>query len=183
MGDEASQRWSRRDLMRRGALLGGALAWTTPVIQSLAPVAYAGSPGGEGSCPPDAVPTRFKFQVIDGQPVLEYPPPQQSPNMGKCGPWAEWANAGQDGISSHVLGVTLSSNGRTMTIVFDPSCGVIGADYLVKSGSKQGLCLEDGDEGLTVTQSVNSVTVSLTSQAISFVAIITCCILLSDHQV
>jgi hypothetical protein len=32
---------SRRDLLRRGAIVGGALLWVAPVIQSISPPAYA----------------------------------------------------------------------------------------------------------------------------------------------
>lgn len=32
---------TRRDLMRRGAIVGGTLLWVTPVVQSLGPAAFA----------------------------------------------------------------------------------------------------------------------------------------------
>ncbi len=35
MGEEVSQGITRRDLLRRGAVLGGAVVWTTPVVQTL----------------------------------------------------------------------------------------------------------------------------------------------------
>lgn len=35
MGEELNQGISRRDLLRRGAVLGGAVIWTTPVVQTL----------------------------------------------------------------------------------------------------------------------------------------------------
>lgn len=35
MGEEASQGITRRDLLRRGAVLGGAVVWTTPMVQTL----------------------------------------------------------------------------------------------------------------------------------------------------
>lgn len=35
MGEEQSQGITRRDLLRRGAVLGGAVVWTTPVVQTL----------------------------------------------------------------------------------------------------------------------------------------------------
>ena len=42
----------RRQLLRRGAMVGGALVWATPVVQSLTPAAYAnGSPRGGGGAP------------------------------------------------------------------------------------------------------------------------------------
>jgi hypothetical protein len=34
-------RISRRELLRRGAIVGGTLVWATPALQSLAPPAYA----------------------------------------------------------------------------------------------------------------------------------------------
>jgi hypothetical protein len=37
---------SRRELIRRGAIVGGTLLWATPVIQSLTPPAFAAPPGG-----------------------------------------------------------------------------------------------------------------------------------------
>lgn len=35
MGEETSQGITRRDLLRRGVVLGGAVVWTTPVVQTL----------------------------------------------------------------------------------------------------------------------------------------------------
>lgn len=35
MGEGASQGITRRDLLRRGAVLGGAVVWTTPMVQTL----------------------------------------------------------------------------------------------------------------------------------------------------
>jgi hypothetical protein len=39
---------SRRDLLRRSAIVGGTLLWVAPAIQSLSPKAFAASPGGAG---------------------------------------------------------------------------------------------------------------------------------------
>lgn len=40
--DDASGRGlTRRELIRKGAIVGGTLAWATPVVQSLAPAANA----------------------------------------------------------------------------------------------------------------------------------------------
>jgi len=35
VGEDTSQGITRRDLLRRGAVLGGAVVWTTPVVQTL----------------------------------------------------------------------------------------------------------------------------------------------------
>lgn len=48
MSEETSEDLGRRDVLKRGALLGGAVVWTTPVVQSLAGPAFAASsPVGE----------------------------------------------------------------------------------------------------------------------------------------
>ena len=39
---------SRRDLLRRGAIVGGTLLWVAPAIQSLAPKAFAAGASGGG---------------------------------------------------------------------------------------------------------------------------------------
>jgi hypothetical protein len=44
------ERLTRRDALRRGAVAGGALLWTAPVIHSLATPAYAATPGSEACC-------------------------------------------------------------------------------------------------------------------------------------
>ena len=44
---------SRRDMLRKSAIVGGALVWTAPAVQSLAGPAFAqtaGSPGGQENC-------------------------------------------------------------------------------------------------------------------------------------
>jgi hypothetical protein len=37
---------SRRDLLKRGAIVAGTLAWAVPAVQSVAPAAYAASESG-----------------------------------------------------------------------------------------------------------------------------------------
>ncbi len=68
-GTDRAGRLNRRELIRRGAIVGGTLLWATPAIQSLAPNAYAqqragsfraccqcsGKHGGAGSCSMDAI--------------------------------------------------------------------------------------------------------------------------------
>jgi hypothetical protein len=41
---------SRRDLLRRGAIVGGTLLWVAPVVQSLNTKAYAQTQAGSGAC-------------------------------------------------------------------------------------------------------------------------------------
>lgn len=52
MGEETGQGITRRDLLRKGAVLGGAVVWTTPVVQTLGmgrAFAQTASPtGGQG---------------------------------------------------------------------------------------------------------------------------------------
>jgi hypothetical protein len=49
-GLEARAGFSRRELLRRSAIVGGTLVWATPVIQSLAPAAYAQMGQSPGIC-------------------------------------------------------------------------------------------------------------------------------------
>lgn len=47
--DEPGSSLSRRDVLRRGAAVGGALVWSVPVVQSATPSAFAaGSPAVRG---------------------------------------------------------------------------------------------------------------------------------------
>lgn len=51
---EANLGISRRDLIRRGAIVGGTLVWAAPVVQSIAPRALAQT-GGTPACELDVV--------------------------------------------------------------------------------------------------------------------------------
>jgi LPXTG-motif cell wall-anchored protein len=47
--DEPGRGLTRRDMLLRGAAVGGALVWTVPLVQSVTPSAYAtGSPAVKG---------------------------------------------------------------------------------------------------------------------------------------
>jgi hypothetical protein len=77
---------SRRELLRKGAIVGGSLLWVTPVVQSLTPPAYAGQtprlcsccccnnpipvPGGEIQCTTDGFNSAFcdAFCLAGGGP-------------------------------------------------------------------------------------------------------------------
>jgi hypothetical protein len=50
MDDETTEGLGRRDLLKRGAIVGGAVLWTTPVVQSLASPAFAAGSPAAGSC-------------------------------------------------------------------------------------------------------------------------------------
>lgn len=69
MNDELIQdepgRVSRREVLRRSALVGGALAWTMPAVQTLASPAFAsGSPAGEN--PPCTYTAFVKYDLGGG---------------------------------------------------------------------------------------------------------------------
>lgn len=59
MSEEKTTGMDRRTVLRRGALLGGALVWSTPVVQSLGGTALAatGTPAGGGQTPGDGYPS------------------------------------------------------------------------------------------------------------------------------
>jgi len=58
---------SRRELLRKGAIVGGTLLWATPVVQSLTPAAQAGvSPRCSCCCCRERVFPGNSFCVVDG---------------------------------------------------------------------------------------------------------------------
>jgi hypothetical protein len=65
MDEETNEGLGRRDLLKRGAVLGGAVIWTTPVVQSLATPAFAQATvaGEQVIC---TVRTTFFYQGPDG---------------------------------------------------------------------------------------------------------------------
>jgi len=66
MSEETNEHLGRRDVLKRGAILGGAVVWTTPVVQSLAGPAFAASsPAGE-NCEFDVI------IVVNGVEVCEH---------------------------------------------------------------------------------------------------------------
>lgn len=50
MSDVPSGGLNRRDVLKRGAAVGGALVWTVPVVQSLASPAFAAGSSAGDSC-------------------------------------------------------------------------------------------------------------------------------------
>jgi hypothetical protein len=50
MDEEANEGLGRRDLLKRGAMVGGAVLWTTPIVQSLASPAFAVATEAGGGC-------------------------------------------------------------------------------------------------------------------------------------
>lgn len=75
MSEEITEGLGRRDVLKRGALLGGAVIWTTPVVQSLASPAFAnGSPPG-AAC-------TYSFQYVSGANTACYT--YQAPTQAEC---------------------------------------------------------------------------------------------------
>lgn len=52
--DEGTAGLDRRSLIKRSAVVGGALVWTTPVVQSIARPAFADTSPVTQGCPPNA---------------------------------------------------------------------------------------------------------------------------------
>ena len=90
--DETPDGLDRRSLLKRGAVVGGALVWTTPVVQSIASPAFAQTSPGPGpqGCPGATTLAGFK---VDGGGIAGFnrnqcvpaggeAPPQGNPNGG-----------------------------------------------------------------------------------------------------
>jgi hypothetical protein len=63
---EANLGISRRDLIRRGAIVGGTLVWAAPVVQSIAPKALAQTGQGTPACEITVI-----FQPAPGGPCFQ----------------------------------------------------------------------------------------------------------------
>lgn len=59
MNDQPSSALGRRDVLRRAALVGGAVVWTTPVVQSLGGVALAAQTSEHQTNDDECVPSLF----------------------------------------------------------------------------------------------------------------------------
>lgn len=163
MPDVDSTGLSRRDLIRRGAVIGGTLVWATPTIQTLATPAFAGTPGEPG-CPETHTFVRLKFSNEGGQGVVS------ADSLGNSCNWPDY-EAAPPGDVSDIVSAVLSADELCMTITFDEACDAQLATVLVKSGSKEGFC----DSSPATDVNGNSLTVCLDRQQISYVAIIVCC--------
>jgi hypothetical protein len=166
-GIEGGGGLSRRDLMKRGAVVGGTVVWATPVLQTLATPAFAGTPGEEG-CPEGKVLHKFKFDVdqITGQTSCSAGG-TTSPGGGCSFPgWAD-AEAGDCSGSSAVW----DPNTNCVTITFSPDCEAESATAIVKTGSADGFCVANPP----TSGSGSTLIVCGITQDISFVAVLICC--------
>lgn len=133
MGEEVSQGISRRDLLRRGVVLGGAVMWTTPVVQTLGmgrAFAQTASPTGKDISYLvihwDCGSGEFHTKIEDGQ--------QQAGATPDCEMSLEGSTA-----ANLPAGITVGAvSGSCVTITVDPSfdgCQVL--EVLLKAGSSE----------------------------------------------
>jgi hypothetical protein len=159
---------SRRDLMKRGVVVGGTLVWATPVVQSLATPAFAGTPPDSG-CPETHEFVRLKLEVNEDGSITVYNGP-----IGKGGPQCDWPefDAAPAGAIDHITKTELVDGGLCMKITFDDDCDAKLATAMVKSGDQEGHCVENPKTDV-VTDNVLKVCIS--QQQISHILILVCC--------
>lgn len=145
----------RRDVIKRGALVGGAVLWTTPIVQSIGGTALAtgGSPNGGGNGAPSYVFVWFK---CDGEyHVVKY---GQDGGVDECNASIQHlSNDGSDAVEAKFAaiyasygpytadcpeGVTsgLSSDGDLLVSLGDSGCTVV--NWFLHDGS----CQKTGDD-------------------------------------
>lgn len=160
---------SRRDVLRRGAVVGGALVWTTPLVQSLAGPAFA-----------QAVPSRridencdeiFQFKMDGTFTTFSN---GAAPDCVPTGYNKDALNfVSPSGVIPNNHGtIRISVQGRTATITIPSSCTLL--DGQAKAGSINGANLECED-ATPVLNSPGVYTVTLPTKDISFVAGVICC--------
>lgn len=167
---------SRRDVMRRGAVVGGSLLWATPVVQSLGGKAFAqaqpGSPGGQEDC--DEL-WRFKIDREEN--------PNGDFDSGDGG--TDCKPDGYSSVTNLVTGTNWVGNiggHGTVTVDFDPAddrcakititgdCELLDGD--AKAGSNANLECDVADP---VVGFDNVYRVCLNSKGISHVSGVICC--------
>lgn len=77
----------RRSLLKRSAVVGGALVWTTPIVQTIAAPAFAQASPVIVGCPPgETVRTaaKFEFDCDDAFPCLGEREDVGGDNLGTC---------------------------------------------------------------------------------------------------
>ena len=159
--------FSRRDLMKRGAIVGGTVVWATPVLQSLTTPAFAGTPGEEG-CPEGKVTHKFKFEVGEDGSVSCVDPGGSSPGGGCSFPgWGDASDGECAGTSASYDPDTLC-----MTITFAASCDAETATAIVKTGVNDDFCVGDP----STTPAGDTLVVCGVTQDISSVAVLICCL-------
>ena len=165
---------SRRDLIKRGAVVGG-VVWAAPVVSSMANPAFASSPPPPGDCT-----DKYRFQVDYGETDFKAPTNPANGNQD-CLPdgWAGVAGSvGADGsIPGHAGGnitVEWDFNGleRCAKITLPAGCILLDGD--AKAGSSQGGTLQC-DDAEPVVGSAATYVVCLASRDISHIKGIVCC--------
>lgn len=162
---------SRRDVIRRGAIVGGALVWTTPVVQSLAGPAFA-----------QAEPSRRVDEDCDEIFQFKLEGPFTTFSSGQapdCAPTGYDPNGTNFVSGPNIAGVipnhgTISVvvTGQTATITIPADCTLL--DGQAKAGALNGGTLECEDAA-PVPGDPGVYTVTLPTSDISFVAGVICC--------
>jgi hypothetical protein len=162
---------SRRDLIKRGAVVGG-VVWAAPVVSSMASPAFASSP------PPGGCTDKYRFKIDYEETTFDTP---SSPSNGDqaCLPddWAYVPNTiGSDGsIPGHAGSVTVqwNYNGSAKCALITLPPGAILLDGDAKAGAVQGGTVEC-DDAEPVVGSGNQYVVCLSRREISNVKGVIC---------
>lgn len=157
-GDD--QNFSRRDMLRRSALLGGAVVWTTPLIQTLSSPAFAnGSPVQESPCEHRFFvkyePEERRFETSDGDcnsAVSECGLSGTIDVFDSGGGTAEiWLKNGPQ--IGTLVATNVSSSCVNLDFTFTNGCNVDESSsyVLYKTGQKFGGCVGDQEGQLSDT--------------------------------
>jgi hypothetical protein len=162
---------SRRDLIKRGAIMGG-VVWAAPAVTSMASPAFASSP------PPNGCTDKYRFKIDYGMDSFDTP---SSPSNGNqdCLP-DDWANVpgtvGSDGSipgASGKITVEWDYDGTDRCALITLPPGVILLDGDAKAGATQG-GTSQCDDADPVVGSANQYKVCLSSRGISHIKGIVC---------
>lgn len=163
---------SRRDLIKRGAIMGG-VVWAAPAVTSMASPAFASSP------PPNGCTDKYRFKIDFGSTTFSTPTNPDNGNQ-ECLP-DDWDSVtgvvGSDGsIPGHSGKITvewgLNGDDNCALITLPVGCVLLDGD--AKAGATNGGTLQCGD-ATPVVGSANQYEVCLASRDISHIKGIVCC--------
>jgi hypothetical protein len=170
-----SDNLSRRDMLRRSVLVGGAMVWVAPAVQTLATPAFAaGSPVPGDSClctfflkyEPTGLPEKGYingFTNTEGSPHL----PTCDPNGSEPAITPGLSDNGAGGVSIVACGRTIGqatasynpANGGCVTVTFTGfTVSPASSYFIVKDGGRTGCEAEDGGDFADVTGTASTFT-------------------------
>lgn len=138
--DDSKGGLDRRSLIKRGAVVGGALVWTTPLVQSITSPAFGATPSGGGGntgdpeCLPGTQVLTYYFRAVVDNGVVQSP---FMTDIGNGGPQCMPAsyNTNLTTPADLLAQITVTVTGSSFTIGLPAGFTITEADVKVGGGN------------------------------------------------